>query len=443
MIFIPYILTFFIGFFALKALIQNDKTINAPLFFCLSCLIGIAESIFICFFSLIFLKQFHIPFITILHIIEIILLFFITKQYISFTHWRTLLNKCNITFICFLIFCGLLATLYAKTYPYGGWDAWQVWNFKAKFIFLSGEHWKNLFNPLLWRSSPHYPLALPLFNAWTWSFSNGTPASIPLINTVIFNMLIGGLMFSFLRPHYKNKFTYIPAAFLFFIPSYMVLATSQYCDVFLSLFFLASLISIHHAHTSQKNEFLLLGGIFLGLLSFTKPEGFILAGIVFLGSQFHLFQKENKKEKFSIFWISSLIAGIPTMLFLLFLSPGNQTFINGLTSTTNPSTLMRLKIIMAFLLIEMSHIKWGFLWWLILLAGILNLNRIFKKDFFIFFFSIISYLLIVLTYYWTNTYFKIDWWLSVSLSRILSSLLPAIIVWISLGILTKKNDADS
>lgn len=440
MIFIPYLLTFLIGFFGLKALIRDKKTISTPLFFCLSCLIGIAESIFICFFSFIFLNRFHLPFITALHLIEIALLFFMTKQYLSFTHWRILLKKYNINFLCLLVFCGLLAIIYAKTYPFGGWDAWQVWNFKSKFLLLSGTQWKELFTPSLWRSSPHYPLALPLFNAWTWSFANGTPASIPFANTIIFNILVGGLMFSFLHNHSQNKFSYLPAILLFLIPSYMILATSQYCDILLGLFFLASLVVIYQSYVSQKNEFLLLGGIFLGLLSITKPEGTILAGIVFLATHFYLLQQKNKQETLFVFWLSTLIAGIPAILFLLFLSPGNQTFINGLTSITQPSTLLRLKIILAFFIVEVSHIKWGFLWGLILLAGLLNLNRIFKKDLFIFFFPIAVYLLIIFTYYWVNTYFKIDWWLAVSLSRILSSLLPAIIVWVSLAILSKKEN---
>ena len=422
---------------------QNNNTLSAPLFFCLACLIGMTESIFICFFSFIFFNQFHLIFIVSTHLIEIIILFFFARKNIQFTPLSHLWNIKNLSFIFLVLLCGFIASVFAKAFPYGGWDAWQVWNFKAKFLLLSQTNWKQLFDPLLWQSSPHYPLALPLLNAWTWSFAHGTPSFIPLTNTIIFNMLTAGLIFSVTQYYTRRPYSFAPTLVLFLIPAYVILTSSQYCDVFLGLFFLASMITSYHTHKTQKPELLVLTAIFLGLLSFTKPEGTILAGIIFLGNHFHIFQQEKRYEKIMLFWISTLISFLPTLMFLFFFSPGNQTFINGLTSTTQPSTLLRLKTICAFFIIEITHKKWGFLWLLLFLAAILNLNRIFKKEFFAFYFSISIYFMIIFVYYWINTYFKIDWWISVSLSRILCSLLPAIILWISLGVLSKKNDVIS
>ena len=258
------------------------------------------------------------------------------------------------------------------------------------------------------------------------------------MNTVIFNITAAILMLGIIRQKTHHKFSAVPIVILFCIPLYMILATSQYCDILIGIFLLGALGAVQQAQSSSAKPYLVLTGIFIGTLSFTKPEGAILAAIVFVAAHILILKNTHRPSGLVWFWASALTAGIPTILFQLFLSPGNQTFINGISSAIQPAALMRLKIILAFLCVELASIKWGFLWWLILLAGVLNFNRIFRKEFIIFPGVIFCYMLVVLLYYWVNTYFKIEWWLLVSLSRILSALIPAVITWISIGILAKK-----
>ena len=435
---IPYILTLCLGTLGLKALLQNDKTLCTELFLSLAALLGMAESIFICFLSFVFLNRFHLPFILTVHLAEIVVLFFITKNSLNVNGLKSIFRIQHLDFAAVLVFAGITAALYTNIYPNGGWDAWQVWNFKSKFLLLSGTRWKEIFDPVLWRSSPHYPLALPLLNAWSGAFAENSLAVITRINAVIFNVITAGLMFGLLRQHSRSRLIILPVLFCFLIPIHMFITTNQYADIFLGIFFLGSLASFYQFVILRKKEFLLSAGIFLGILSFTKPEGSVLAVITFLCGHFYYLKDKGLRRDFPLLWISTLIALIPMIVFLLFLSPGNQTFINGLASQAHPSTLLRLKMIFSFLADETILAGWRQAWPLIFFAGILNLNRIFRQKFFIFYTAIILYLGVVCSYYWINTRFEIMWWLTVSLKRILSTLLPAAAVWVSLGIFSKK-----
>ncbi|MEW5894229.1 MAG: hypothetical protein AB1650_00480 [Candidatus Omnitrophota bacterium] len=434
---IPYLLSLCAGTLIVKKFLK-DTALPFSLFLGLSLLSGISISIFICFFSFVFFNTFNLLFTLMSHGLIIGLLVPKTLKTSGLPEKTYFLSEL-VPALLILLITGTISFIFAKNHPDGGWDAWQVWNFKAKFLLLSGSRWKELFAPELWRSSPHYPLAIPLWNVWTWSFSKDTPWFIPFWNSILSCSLTSLFIFGFLqRKRMQALLSWIPALFLFTIPFFMTLAVSQYADIFLGLYLLAALGSLYLAFTSL-NVFLIFSGIFTGILSFIKPEGTILAGLTFTVAMTFIFKNKDWKEKAFLFLPAALIAGLPSILFQLFLSPGNQTFINGLASSSNPSTLLRLKIILGFFIIEITRLKWGFLWFLLLAAALLNFKKVFKE--YVFVLPVIAYMLIVIFYYWVNTYFEIEWWLAVSLNRILMALAPALILWISLSVIPKKSSS--
>ena len=60
--------------------------------------------------------------------------------------------------------------------PHGEWDAWAVWNLKARFLLRGAEDWTALFSPAL--PHPGYPLMLPgtVARLWMW-LGTETPAT--------------------------------------------------------------------------------------------------------------------------------------------------------------------------------------------------------------------------------------------------------------------------
>ena len=46
--------------------------------------------------------------------------------------------------------CALIAfILFSVAEPHGGWDAWAIWNLRARFLFRGGEVWRDAFPALL------------------------------------------------------------------------------------------------------------------------------------------------------------------------------------------------------------------------------------------------------------------------------------------------------
>ena len=120
--------------------------------------------------------------------------------------------------------------------------------------------------------------------------------------TVLFTLLNVTLLTSGLYHLTKNYTSILASLVIVMLPSYVMSAISQYCDIVVSYFILASLCCLVLAYrttrtigTSGQGEkpFLILAAIFLGFLSFTKPEGMIAAILITAISLWFLTQKEK------------------------------------------------------------------------------------------------------------------------------------------------------
>ncbi|OGX05947.1 MAG: hypothetical protein A2Z88_02625 [Omnitrophica WOR_2 bacterium GWA2_47_8] len=181
----------------------------------------------------------------------------------------------------------------------------------------------------------------------------------------------------------------------------------------------------------------------IGFLSFSKSEGTVAALLVTLLTGPYLLwsKKQDKsllKKKFISYLLGFTATFLPTILFQVFYSPGNQTFINGFFSIENPSTIARLKMILAFLIVELQSGKWQGIWLLFFIGLILSKGKCFERSIRLIPLFLFGYLFIICFYYYLNTYFKIAWWLQVSLHRILFSLLPVMAFWVFYSLKDKK-----
>ena len=318
----------------------------------------------------------------------------------------------------------------ANFYPFGGWDAWACWNLKSKFILLGGEHWKNMFDPVMWRSNNQYPFLLSLINAWGWSFSKTPSTTIPLISTILFTLLTAMLMFVSLYRLTKKIVSIIPPLVLFTVPFVNTLSISQYSDIVLAFYLLGSFVFLVAAREEKNIGFAVLAGCFCGILSFTKTEGTLASVLVAGLSVPYLW---NHKDARSLLWpFGGALAAcsLPTLLFQMFWAPGNESFVNGLTSVDTPATFLRLKIILMFLFAELVSIKWNELWIILVCGLLLSKTRGFKNALWIVPAFLTLYLGAALAYYFINTHFEIIWWLQTTLNRVLYSILPIIVWWV-------------
>lgn len=436
-LFIPPILSCVIGLWSIDLLL--GKKFPPALRLVLGTGLGLGLSSYIAFFSFLITNAYHPTFMYVMHV----LLFFwlglkklgqaprpqpLNLKAVAKNHWPFLL----------LLVAMLPSWQQAKAFPFGGWDAWSVWNYKAKFLLLSEGYWRDLFDPQMWHTSPHYPLLLPLITLWGWTPTGSPLPVIPLIIGLLFTFLTAALLYLLLKEITRRQDVIIAPLLLLSLPFYAMLAASQYCDIVLSFYLLAGLGVLILLLKDHKEPSAILAGIFLGFLGFTKPEGLIASLLcAFWGSLWILLQPDlPRMKKFQVvilFLDSFMVASLPTVLFQVWLSPGNQTFINGLVSSAKPLTATRWQFITAYLGVELISPKWDGLWLLILAGIFLGNNRILLRELSLIPVFLFSYLAIVLGYYALNTYFEIGWWMSVTLNRILFSLLPVFLLWIFSG----------
>ena len=427
----PYIVSFLIGYFLISLFFQKEK-ISFGLHFFLAGGLGLAVSAQLTFTSFLLFNHLNKPFVVMINLLTLDILM-VWALFVGALKNPSAWNLRNFSWINTLgiaaILIGLIPLiLEANLYPLGGWDAWSLWNLKSKFLFLGGESWKNIFDPLLWRSSPHYPLLLPLINTWGWSLSDTPGFQIPYLTAFSFTFLAAGLLGSSLQDLTKKSILLFVCAPLLMLSSlfFIKLATSQYADIVFAYYLLAGLVCLIKAKLDGSKEFQVLSGIFVGILSFTKAEGLIAALILILLTLPVLKEKGSRTG----FLIGLAFFLWPSIVFNLFYAPANQTFINGLLSADHPSNLLRLKMIAIFLAVELVSSKWHGLWILLTVGLLISKGKCFKGAIKIIPLFLAIYALTVGAYYFTNTYFEITWWLQVSLNRILFAILPTAVFWV-------------
>lgn len=432
---IPLLISLALGFFALRLIFPVSVRPSFLLQLFLGTTLGIFLSVFIGFTSLLFLSQFNAPYVIGIHVALFILLILVDKS----IHKKDPLLSMPFfdkTDLLILLVAGLLTIpviLHANLYPYGGWDAWSCWNMKARFIFLGGEDWKNMFDPVLWRSNIAYPFLLPLASAWLWCFNGSVDPLAPRILTCLVPFLTIGLLAGILRAFTKEVFALLAPVWIFSLIFVIKLASSQYSDHVVGLYFMSLLGCFFLFNKTQARGWLILTGLFLGALSFSKSEGLVLAlisgGFISLSLLTATIKGPGKKANIMIFVLFAALALIPTVLFQLLLAPDSHTFVNGLTSAEKPTSLARLLITATFFGIEFTSLKWMGFWILALAVALANFRRAFLSNLVIAPLIIITYLLIVGGVYYINTFFEIIWWLSTTLNRIIFALIPAVTLW--------------
>jgi hypothetical protein len=166
--------------------------------------------------------------------------------------------------------------------PHGNWDAFAIWNVRAKFLLAPGDLWKNALSPLLERTHPEYPLLLSAFIARTWRLAGVTSLVAPLATAFLFAAGVLALLFSLLAIS-RGLAAALLACFVFFATaSYIEQIPWQYADIPLSFYMLATLgcVLLGALGRARARPAFVLAGLFASFAALTKNEGtaFLLAG---------------------------------------------------------------------------------------------------------------------------------------------------------------------
>jgi hypothetical protein len=172
--------------------------------------------------------------------------------------------------------------LVARAWPHGEWDAWSVWNLKARFLAAPGDAWRAGFSPLLIWSHPDYPLLVPGLVARAWLYAGRETPTAPVLLAGLFaatTVALAGGALAVLRSEAQG---WLGALVLAATPALTVHAALQYADVPLGCFALATVVCLALADraAAERGPLLAAAGVALGCAAWTKNEGLLFAAAV-------------------------------------------------------------------------------------------------------------------------------------------------------------------
>src|SRR5438128_2872540 len=227
--------------------------------------------------------------------------------------------------------------------PHGEWDAWAVYNMKARFLFRAGVYWKDLFSEPMGWAGADYPLLLPTTIASFWTIMGREAVAIPPLVAGLFTFASIGVVTCSLSVLRHKSQGLLAGLIVACTPYFIAHGANQYSDIPIGFFFLATFVflHLHDRFKDTSNGFLILAGMTAGLSAWTKNEG-LLFTIAILASRFIVAMK--KKELNAYFrQLRFLAMGLMPILLVVIYFKVTIAARNGLLfATEGPSLAQKL-----------------------------------------------------------------------------------------------------
>ena len=247
------------------------------------------------------------------------------------------------TWLLGLTFAGVFAVLFARlvqiaaALPVGDWDAWALWNLRAKFLAGPAGAWRYAFSPLLSNSHPDYPPLLSAFIARAWKAGGNMDAIAPMVTSLLFFTALIALLVSAVAMLRGAASGLLAGLVILSTTSLLNWAPAQYADIPLAFYYLgaAALVFIDADGTSDRRWPLLWAGLCASFAAWTKNEGIVfLATLAIVFSILTLWRKRNAAGWSGIGWLAAGAApGIAlTLWFKFFLAPPSDALVKQGTS---------------------------------------------------------------------------------------------------------------
>jgi hypothetical protein len=245
-----------------------------------------------------------------------------------------------------LLLSGIRLVQMAAALPVGEWDAWALWNLRAKFLAGPGGAWRYALSPLLKNSHPDYPLLLPAFVARVWKAGATMDAIVPIITALGFFGALIALLVSVIALLRGVASALLAGLVILSTTSLLTWAPSQYADIPLAFYYLAAiaLLFLEGSQTEGQRWTLLWAGLCTGLAAWTKNEGIaFLASIAVVYLAFTFWQRRSAAALVRSGWLlAGAVPGILLTLWLkFFLAPAVDPLVtqgaSGLARLADPS----------------------------------------------------------------------------------------------------------
>lgn len=157
--------------------------------------------------------------------------------------------------------------------PQGNWDAWTVWNLRARYLAGAGEIAARAWSPLLSESHPEYPLLLSGAVARCWALGGNTAAEVPIAISYLFLIALIAAATGAVALWRGASSGLMAGVVLLCTPALAAESSSQYADVPLAAYFVCA---VGFAVLEKP----LWAGVMAGMAAWTKDEGAFFCGVL-------------------------------------------------------------------------------------------------------------------------------------------------------------------
>lgn len=186
--------------------------------------------------------------------------------------------------------CLILATLATLAFwqhwvvtPHGEWDAWAIWNLRARAILRGAPDWPAVFSPAIAWSHVDYPLLVPIAVARLWAYTGQESLLIPAGVAMLF-FASSLATVTTLVGRWRGWAAGFLAGMALLAPRTFVFQGSCQCgDIPIGFFVLVAIAFVLiSAEAVKPGPYLFVAGAAAGLAAWTKNEGVLLLVLVTL-----------------------------------------------------------------------------------------------------------------------------------------------------------------
>jgi hypothetical protein len=168
--------------------------------------------------------------------------------------------------------------------PMGFWDAFAIWNLKARFFYLEGgAHWQRAFHSAISWSHTDYPLLLPLNVARLWLYEGNFDLALSAALSALFTLLAIGAVLGAVAIARSLVAAAFAALALLATPELMGQGVWQVADIPVGFYLAATLAFLSLCKNESDRAAFLLAGLAAGSAAWTKNEGILMALSVLIG----------------------------------------------------------------------------------------------------------------------------------------------------------------